>query len=110
MMLALLADAINVYQQGVLASSTRKRILYVDAERWIMATRAARDAFGFETVCEALNIEPAGVRRAMVQWKHRVKRAAESRVPQHIRLKVTPRPRILTHTSPSRLNRQSASA
>ena len=35
LMLALLADAINVYQQGVLSRNTRKRLLFIDAERWI---------------------------------------------------------------------------
>ena len=36
LMLALLADAINVYQQGVVSRATRKRLLYLDADRWIM--------------------------------------------------------------------------
>src|SRR2546430_16232599 len=35
LMLALLADAINVYQRGALSGLTRARRLYVDAERWI---------------------------------------------------------------------------
>lgn len=110
LMLALLADAINVYQQGVMAKSTRKRILYVDAERWIMTSRPIRHAFGFETVCEALNIDPAGVRRAMVEWKHRVKRAAETRAPQHLRLKITPRARNLSHATRRRGDRQTVNA
>ncbi len=37
LMLALLTDAINVYQKGALAGSTRARRLYVDAARWIMS-------------------------------------------------------------------------
>ncbi len=32
LMLALLADAINVYQQGVLSRNTRKRLLFIDAQ------------------------------------------------------------------------------
>src|ERR1700675_4760036 len=42
LMLALLTDAINVYQQGVVSRSTRKRMLYVDAERCIMAGPMSR--------------------------------------------------------------------
>jgi hypothetical protein len=97
LMLALLADAINVYQQGALARSTRKRLLYVDAERWIMQSRASRHAFSFETVCEALGIDPSVLRRGLIAWKHRAKRAAQGQSPRHLRLKVTPRGRQLSH-------------
>ena len=106
LMLALLADAINVYQQGVLAKGTRKRLLYVDAERWIMASGVIRHTFSFDTVCDALGINPTVLRRGMVAWKHRVKRAAESRAPRHLRIKITPRPRNLSHTTRGRNDRR----
>src|SRR5258707_4159732 len=76
LMLALLADAINVYQQGVMSRSTRKRMLYVDAERWIMAGPAAPQAFSFEVGCDALEINPAVLRRRMVMWQHTMRREA----------------------------------
>jgi hypothetical protein len=92
LMLAMLADAINVYQQGVLSRCTRKRLLYLDAERWIMAAPRQPQAFSFETVCEALEIEPGGLRRRLVAWKHRMRRERESAHPApHLRLKITPR-------------------
>jgi hypothetical protein len=92
LMLAMLADAINVYQQGVLARSARKRLLYVDAERWIMAARPRLPAFSFETVCEALEIEPCALRRQLLAWKHRMRRERECAHPApHLRLKITPR-------------------
>ncbi|HSR58591.1 MAG TPA: hypothetical protein VLL57_10395 [Candidatus Binataceae bacterium] len=97
LMLALLADAINVYQQGVQSRATRKRLLYVDAERWIMAPRPGPHAFGFETVCEALGINPSVLRRRLVSWKHQVCRDADSRATPHLRLKITPRAKHLTH-------------
>src|SRR6266849_8492886 len=56
LMLALLADAINVYQQGVMSRSTRKRMLFIDAERWIMCASNSSHAFSFDTVCDALGI------------------------------------------------------
>jgi hypothetical protein len=96
LMLALLADAINVYQQGVLSRSTRKRLLYVDSERWIMAGARAGHAFSFETVCDALGINPAVLRRRMVAWKHRVRGDEASRVAPHLRLKITPREKGLS--------------
>jgi hypothetical protein len=97
LMLALLADAINVYQQGVLSRSTRKRLLYVDAERWIMAGDRANHAFSFETVCDALEINPSVLRRRMVVWKHTANRTAEVRATPHLRLKITPRTKRMTH-------------
>jgi hypothetical protein len=92
LMLAMLADAINVYQHGVLSRCTRKRRLYLDAERWIMAAPPPFQSFSFETVCEALEIEPGALRRRLVAWKHRMRRERESAHPApHLRLKITPR-------------------
>jgi len=97
LMLALLADAINVYQQGATSRATRKRLLYVDAERWIMmASQPGPHAFSFETVCEALGINPSALRRRLVMWKHSVSRDAESFVRPHLRLKITPRARHMS--------------
>jgi hypothetical protein len=98
LMLALLADAINVYQQGVLARSTRKKLLYVDAERWIMADNSNRHAFSFATVCESLGIDPTVLKRRMIAWKHQSRRDITTpAATSHLRLKITPRARQLTH-------------
>jgi hypothetical protein len=91
LMLALLADAINVYQQGVLSRNTRKRLLFIDAERWIMAAARCRHAFSFDTVCDALGINPPVLRRRMLTWKHEVRRNVETHRTPHLRLKITPR-------------------
>src|SRR4029077_2307272 len=79
LMLALLADAINVYQQGVLSRNTRKRLLFIDAERWIMASARCRHAFSFDTVCDALAINPGMLRRRMLAWKHELRRNVDTR-------------------------------
>ena len=98
LMLALLADAINVYQQGAASRSTRKRMLYVDSERWIMADGTNRHAFGFETVCECLGINPAVLRRRMIAWKHEMRRGVTLAKPNHhLRLKITPRAKGMSH-------------
>jgi hypothetical protein len=93
LMLALLADAINVYQQGALSRSTRKRLLYIDAERWMIAEGGSRHAFSFETVCDSLGINPAVLRRRMIAWKHQVRCGLDTWPARHFRLKITPRPR-----------------
>lgn len=97
LMLALLADAINVFQQGATSRTTRKRLLYIDAERWILMTgKTASHAFSFETVCEALGVNAVVLRRRLVLWKHQVCRDLESRATPHLRLKITPRARHLS--------------
>jgi hypothetical protein len=106
LMLALLADAINVFQQGATSRATRKRLLYIDAERWIMmAAQPGPHAFSFETVCEALGINAGVLRRRLIMWKHSVARDAESFTRPHLRLKITPRAR---HLSQRRAHTRSA--
>jgi hypothetical protein len=97
LMLALLADAINVYQQGVVSRNTRKRLLFIDAERWITASARCRHAFSFDTVCDALGINASMLRRRMMAWKHEIRRNVETRVgTPHLRLKITPRSKHLS--------------
>lgn len=99
LMLALLADAINVYQQGAVSHATRKRLLYIDAERWIMmATPPGPHAFTFDTVCDALGINSSVLRRRLVSWKHRICGDAETSGTPHLRLKITPRAKHLSHS------------
>jgi hypothetical protein len=98
LMLAMLADAINVYQQGVLSRNTRKRLLFIDAERWITASAKSCHAFSFDTVCDALGINPGSLRRRMMAWKHQLRRDLEPRAgTPHLRLKITPRNKHMSH-------------
>jgi len=108
LMLALLADALNVYQQGVLSRNTRKRLLFIDAERWITASAKCRHAFSFDTVCDALGVNPGVLRRRMLTWKHELRRSVETRATTpHLRLKITPRTK---HLSQGRRRRTQALA
>jgi len=94
LMLALLTDAINVYQKGALSPVTRARRLYVDAERWIVADTSGAEGLSFTTVCEALGINHVLLRRRIIQWKHQV-RAQRTKQPVH--LKITRRDRHTSH-------------
>src|SRR6202167_6833212 len=98
LMLALLADAINVYQQGAMSRNTRKRLLFIDAERWITGGARCRHVFSFDTVCDALGINPGMLRRRMMAWKHELQRNVETRTAApHLRLQITPRNKHLSH-------------
>jgi hypothetical protein len=100
LMLALLTDAINVYQKGVLSHMTRARRLYVDAERWILADGDNVGWLSFSTVCEALGINAPLLRRRIISWKHAIHRQREGHsASSRTQLRVTPR---VTRVSPSR--------
>ena len=90
LMAALLADAINVFRKGVFSRSVRTRLLYIDAERWMTGRGSIRHGFTFETVCDALGLDGALVRRKMIEWKHSVLRQTGAVTPR-LRLKLTPR-------------------
>ena len=101
LMLALLTDAINVYQKGVLSRLTRARRLYIDAERWILSDNIAGEWLSFDTVCDALGIESAHLRRRIIAWKHEISRRREHRpASSHTHLRITSRPK--RGTPPSR--------
>jgi hypothetical protein len=91
LMLALLTDALNVYQKGALSRLSRPRRLYVDAERWILANRTDTNAFSFVTVCDALGINPDLLRRRIIDWKHTVGAHHRANSSPRLRLKITPR-------------------
>jgi hypothetical protein len=93
LMLALLTDALNVYQKGALSRLTRLRRLYVDAEHWILADRSDCDGFSFTTVCDALGINPELLRRRLVDWKHSVCNRHQGNSSSRLLLKITPRER-----------------
>jgi hypothetical protein len=92
LMLALLTDALNVYQKGALSRLSCLRRLYVDAERWILLDNAGCGVLSFSTVCDALGINPGLLRRRIIDWKHTVcGQRRNSTAP--LRLKITPHER-----------------
>jgi hypothetical protein len=64
LMLAVLADAINILHDGRSALSARKRRLFVDAARWVMA-RGSNVPFSFDNVCDALEISAEALRNRL---------------------------------------------
>jgi len=64
LMLAVLADAINILQDWRGAFSARKRRLFVDAARWVMA-HGRNVPFSFDNVCDALEISSDALRERL---------------------------------------------
>jgi hypothetical protein len=67
LMLAILEDAVDCFQNNVLAQSLKSRRLFQEAEKWIVEVDGDW-FFSFENICETLEINPAYVREGLLQW------------------------------------------
>ncbi len=68
LMWAVFADGIESFRRNAGASSTQRRIEFMEAESWML--RSDTDwPFSFVNLCEAFGFKPAGVRRALLRWK-----------------------------------------
>ena len=88
LMLAMLVDAINVYQRGAMSPAARARRLYADADHWIMTNSVHTGALSFDMVCDALGINTALLRRRILAWKHAIRRQHSGRPASPLQLRV----------------------
>jgi hypothetical protein len=94
LMLAVLADAINIVQEGLSSTSVRKRHSFVEARKWIFQSGVSC-ALAFESVCDALGIDPEALRWRIGGLVSQT--SAETRVaPFKLRLKEAGRVQRLT--------------
>jgi len=68
LMSAVLADAIRCYQTYANSGSRAQRRLFVEAEAWLMDSKAD-GPFAYETVCETLDIDPSCLREGLRRWR-----------------------------------------
>ena len=68
LMLAVLEDAIECFQQHVLAQYVWEKKLFQEAEDWILE-RNSDWLFSFENICQALRLNPDYIRRGLLVWK-----------------------------------------
>jgi len=69
LMLAVLEDAIRCFQEYFRTTRARPRMLSRQAERWIR-TRDWNWPFSFNTVCDALGIDPDCMRDTLLRMKY----------------------------------------
>jgi len=62
LMLAVLADAINLVQDGYRSGSPRKRSSFLEAKNWIFQSGGVRCPLSFENVCDALAFDAEALR------------------------------------------------
>ena len=90
LMLAVLADAINVVQEFGSSSSLRKRNSFNEAWNWFFA-KGVSSPLSFESVCDALGIDTQGLR-----WRLSELVAGRGGTPLRLRLKEASRMQRLT--------------
>ena len=87
LMLAVLEDALRCLQTCADARTPLRRRMHFEAQTWI-SDHTARGPFAFETICEALGIEPNHLRDGIREWcsqlpgamnSHRLTRRSVSR-------------------------------
>lgn len=80
LMLAILEDAINGFQDNVLAESGKARKLFQEAEEWIL--EGDNDwIFCFENICEVLGFDPRYLRLGLLRWKQQQLQNHEKKTP-----------------------------
>jgi hypothetical protein len=78
LMFAVLADAVETYQQSAFSNSRRKQNLFREAEEWFYKEEGDY-LFSFKGICEALGFDPAFLRRGLILW---TARRQENRAPR----------------------------
>jgi hypothetical protein len=67
LMLAVLEDAINCYQDNIFASNKKRLQLFKDAEDWFCSDDASW-IFSFVSICSILSLEPDYFRQGLKRW------------------------------------------
>jgi hypothetical protein len=76
LMWALLQDAVNSYRDNLFSRHRKKKRIFLETEQWILAANTDW-IFSFDSVCEALELNPAYVRQGLLRWKERSQKASQ---------------------------------
>jgi hypothetical protein len=78
LMLAVLEDALRCLQTYIGSRNPVHRRAFGEAESWIL-DRQAQGPFAFDTICEALEIQPDHLRDGIRQWRMQLSNGLDSR-------------------------------
>ncbi len=70
LMLAVLDDAIAIYQKYFFAHDEKGKELFCEAEEWIMEEQNDW-FFSFTSICEQLEMDPDYLRRGLLHWSEK---------------------------------------
>jgi hypothetical protein len=69
-----LQDAVECFQDYVLAQYVWEKKLFQEAEDWILE-KNTHWPFSFENICETLQLNPDYIRRGLLVWKEAKRRS-----------------------------------
>ncbi len=67
LIIAVLEDAINCFQNNLFATDNRGKRLFREAERWVMSSDRQLP-FAFENICDFLSLEANYIRQGLHRW------------------------------------------
>jgi hypothetical protein len=74
LMLAVLQDAVECFQEYALAEYLWEKKLFQEAEDWILEQNT-KWPFSFENICDTLQLNPDYIRRGLQVWKEAHRRS-----------------------------------
>ena len=77
LMFAVLEDAIHCYLHYMNAKTRQRRILFYEVREW-MNSKQRQGLFAYDTLCEALGIDGARLRKMLEQQRGQMRRAGSS--------------------------------
>lgn len=79
LLVAVLADAVQCFQQYVFARGANGRQLFNEAEQWILARDVdSENALSFEYICAVLDLDPECLRQGLRRWQEARLRSASA--------------------------------
>lgn len=87
LMLAVLADAVTIYQRYADGSTIRARRRFAEAADWFVSNECD-SPFSFANVCDALALDPDYIRRGLNLWR---RQCAGGKAPTVVRLVIRDR-------------------
>jgi hypothetical protein len=69
LMFAVLEDAVRCFERDLRAGSVSRRRRFLEAEDWLFRHSESAGLFSFRSVCDVLDIDPDGIRRALWLWR-----------------------------------------
>ena len=69
LMWAVFADGIDSYRRTAHATAVERQVEFNEVERWLLATDWDWP-FSFVNLCGLFGFDPAGIREALLDWKH----------------------------------------
>jgi hypothetical protein len=87
LLFAVLSDAIETFRKSVLSKSARGQTLFRETAEWIWDTQPDY-FFSFKDICEVMDLDPAFLRRGLLEWAANNTQARNNKRKRYCMIKV----------------------